>query len=65
MNMKLTISGEEYELIEINNRKYISHSEDLQKYFDGVSCKPYDAYMYNSIVINNKFYAPRLIQKEE
>ena len=60
-NMKLVIDECEYELILINQRKFVFYNEI--KHFDGVEY--HGAYLFNSIVIDNQFYAPRLIQKDE
>ncbi len=59
--MKLIIGETEYELVEINQPRYVKHG-DKDENFDSVYEKGIDFHQYKSIVINGKFYYPRKIE---
>ena len=59
-HMILKVGNNEYESVEVNCSQFIFYNEELPD-FELLK----SAYTYRSLFINNRYYAPKLINKED
>ena len=57
--MILKIGNNEYELVEVNCSQFIFYNEELPD-FELLK----SAYTYRSLFINNRYYAPKIVNKD-
>ena len=59
-DIKLIINGKQYQLIQIDHDRFIHHSKEPNPDFVSKKEAWEDTFMYKSIILNGKFYAPKL-----